>query len=620
MICKTWLVMHVGMEVPESNRVTPGLGHALRIGAVLALVSALPAQAFDALDIRFQGDDPALRTALERASLLKAARDENVIDPFEVFTIARAEYGQLIGIFYEAGFYAPEISVRIDGREAADISPLAPPERIGEIVLTLAPGPAFVFGRTQMGPLAAGTDLPSGFAPGAPARSTVIRDAALGAVDGWRDVGHAQADAVEQQITARHAASELDVDVRILPGPRLRFGQLRPDGQERTRPERVVAIAGLPTGEVFSPREVQRAAERLRRTGTFASVSLREAESANPDGTLDIGASVVEAPMRRIGAGLEYDTESGGKLSAFWLHRNLLGGAERFRVEGMIGGLGARVGKLDYRLGVEFARPATFTPDTTLNLGAMIETERERDFEATRLRLDAGLEHRYSNELTFGAGVGVLLERADFGPGLSIRRDYRLLLLPLHVTWDRRDDARAPTRGFYIRSDLTPFLGVSGTDSGARSLTDLRAYRGFGDDGRVVLAGRAQIGAVFGAALDRTPREFLFYSGGGGTVRGQPYRSLGVTSGGVRSGGRGFAALSAEIRVRTSDTLGVAAFADAGYVSDGAFTGASDWHAGAGVGVRYDTVIGPLRVDVGYPVAGTTGRGFQLYLGIGHAF
>jgi len=592
---------------------------AMAFAGTMAL-SPSGAFAFDALDFRFQGEDSALESALQRASLLQTARNEGVSDPFEVFTIARAEYGQLIGIFYEAGYYAPSISVRIDGREAADISPLSPPQSVRQVEIITAPGPAFVFGRTALGPVATGTTLPTDFAEGATARSTVIRDATAEAVDGWRDQGHAQAEPVEQQITARHPGNILDVAVQIAPGPRLRFGQLRPDGQERTRPNRIVKIAGLPTGEVYAPRDIQRAAERLRRTGTFSSVALRDAETANPDGTLDINASLVEAPLRRIGAGAEYDTESGGRLSAFWLHRNLFGGAERFRVEGMIGGIGARSGKFDYTLQTEFSRPATFTPDTTLNLGALIETERESDFEARRLRLSADLEHRFSDELTFSGGIGLLLERADVGPGFAIRRDYRLLLLPLSVTWDRRDNERAPTRGFYLQGTLTPFLGLQGSDSGARVFADARAYRGFGEDSGVVLAGRAQIGAVFGAALDRTPRDLLFYSGGGGTVRGQPFRSLGVTSGGVRSGGQGFAALSTEVRVRATETIGVAAFADAGYISEGGFSGSSDWHAGAGLGLRYDTPIGPLRVDVGYPVAGTTGRGFQLYLGIGHAF
>lgn len=585
-----------------------------------ALLFAAPAQGFEEFDITFQGGDSALRDALRRSSLLNAAFAEGVQDAFEVFTIARAEYGQLIGIFYEAGFYAPEISVRIDGREAADISPLNPPAQINMIELELAPGPAFVFGSTAIGPLARRTELPAGFAAGEAARSTVIRDATQEALEGWRDEGHALSDVAGQDITARHPPGELDVAVQIAPGPRLRFGQLRPDGHERTRPERIVEIAGLPTGEVFSPRDVQRAAERLRRTGTFASVALREAQEANPDGTLDIDASVVEAPLRRIGAGVEFDTQAGGKLSAFWLHRNLLGGAERFRIEGTIGGLGARRGKIDYRLLTEFSRPATFTPDTTLNLGALIETEREDDFEARRARAEIGLEHRFSDELSFGGGVGFLLERADFGPNFSIRRDYRLILLPLFVEWDRRDSARATTRGFFARGEVMPFLGISGTDSGARAYADLRGYRAISQDDGIILAGRIQAGAIFGATLQRTPRDLLFYSGGSGTVRGQPFQSLGVTSGGIRSGGRGFAALSTEVRVRATETIGVAAFMDAGYVSEGPFSGASDWHAGAGLGLRYDTPVGPLRVDLGYPVAGATGRGIQLYLGIGQSF
>ena len=586
----------------------------------IAILSAMPAQAFDQLDIVVEGGDSALRTALTRASLLQAARDEGVTDGLEVFTIARAEYGQLIGVFYEAGFYAPEISVRIDGREAADISPLNPPATIRNIELRLVSGPAYVFGRTELGPLAQGTELPEGFAPGETARSTVIRDATGDAVDGWRDEGHARAAPLDPQITARQPPGALDVAVQIAPGPRLRFGALRPDGQQRTRPERIVAIAGLPEGEVFSPRDLQRAAERLRRTGTFASVSLREAEDDNPDGTLDINASVVEAPLRRIGASVEYDTEAGAKLTGFWLHRNLLGGAERFRVEGMVSGLGARQGKIDYRLATEFSRPATFTPDTTLNLGAFVETERDRDFEALRFRVDAGLEHRYSDELTLRGGVGLLLERSDFGPGLTQREDFQLLLLPLGATWDRRDDDRAPTRGFFAEGEVMPFLGLSGTDSGARVTADLRAYRGVGAQDGIVLAGRVQAGAILAAGLQRTPRDLLFYSGGGGTVRGQPFRSLGVTSGGIRSGGRGFAAVSTEARVRATENIGLVGFVDAGYVSEGTFSGASDWHAGAGMGVRYDTPVGPLRVDLGFPVGGTTGRGVQLYLGIGQAF
>ncbi len=582
------------------------------------LAVAGPADALDTLEFRLQDGHAALRTALERASLLRTAQAQRVTDPLELFATARAEYGRLIGVFYEAGFYAPQISVRIDGREAAEIAPLRPPEAIDTITVEMAPGPPFSFARARIGPLADGTDLPDGFRSGAPARSTVIRDAAQAAVDRWRAVGHPQAEPAGQDITARHPRRVLDVAVTIAPGPQLAFGELVPDGQENVRRDRIIEIAGLPSGARFDPRALRRAAERLRRTGSFASVALREAEAANPDGTLDISASVVEAPPRRIGAGVEYDTERGAQLTAFWLHRNLLGGAERFRVEGMVDGIGADTGGLDYRVELDVARPATLTPDTTLSLTALAEAEDERDFDARRARADLRLTHRASDTLSYGGGIGLLAERARFGAGGGQRQDYRLLLLPLDVTWDRRDDRSRATSGTYLAAELTPFIGTGGTGVGARATADLRAYRGFGAN--VVLAGRTRLGVVGGPSLQRTPRDFLFYSGGGGTVRGQPYRSLGVQSGGVTSGGQGFASASVELRVRASDRIGLAAFADAGYVSAGAFSGASDWHAGAGVGLRYDTTIGPLRLDVGVPVRGTTGSGAQLYLGIGQAF
>jgi translocation and assembly module TamA len=582
--------------------------------------SAVSSFAFDNLSVTVRGGDAELERRIQAASLLQTARAEGLSDPFEVYTVARAEYGQLIGLFYEAGYYAPRISVRIDGQEAADISPLAPPRQIGVIEVVADPGPPFVFGRVAIEPLAPGTEMSDAFRPGAPANSTVIRDAVGLALDDWRDLGHAKAAPESQRINARHPAAELDAAITLAPGPRVRFGQLRPDGHVRTSPERVVEIAGLPTGEIYSPQAVSDAAERLRRTGTFASVALRQAEAVNPDGSLDINAAVVEAPRRRIGLGLEVDTESGGQISGFWLHRNLFGGAERFRVEGLLGGIGERQGGRDYRFQLDFARPATLTPDTTLTANLLLETEDERDFAARRVRGDVALSHRFSDALTATAGIGFLAESADFGPLRSLQQDYRLLLLPLSVTYDRRDNDRTTTRGYYAMAELKPFLGLQGSDSGARLYADLRAYRSVGADARLVFAARAQLGAVFGASLRMTPRDFLFYSGGGGTVRGQPFRSLGVTSGGVMSGGQGFAALSLEARQRLGERLGVVAFVDSGRISERALSGVSGWHTGAGLGLRYESEIGPLRLDIGFPVQGATRRGAQLYLGIGQTF
>ena len=148
-------------------------------------------------------------------------------------------------------------------------------------------------------------------------------------------------------------------------------------------------------------------------------------------------------------------------------------------------------------------------------------------------------------------------------------------------------------------------------------------YKAFGEDKRAVLAARVQGGVVVGASLAGTPRDYLFYSGGGGTVRGQPYQSLGVnvltdsSSIVYQTGGTQFLGASVEARVRVGDNLGLVGFLDMGAV--GAI-GVNDWHAGAGVGIRYATAVGPIRVDLALPVGGSTGDGLQVYVGLGQAF
>jgi translocation and assembly module TamA len=154
---------------------------------------------------------------------------------------------------------------------------------------------------------------------------------------------------------------------------------------------------------------------------------------------------------------------------------------------------------------------------------------------------------------------------------------------------------------------------------------DARAYRALGAKGGAVLAGRLQGGAILGASALGTPRTDLFYSGGGGTVRGQAYQSLGISvldgSTWVDTGGTAFVAASVEARVKVSANIGVVGFVDAGAVGEGTVTGAnSDWQAGAGLGLRYGTAVGPIRLDLAIPVHGAVGSGVQIYVGLGQAF
>lgn len=585
---------------------------------VMSVGVSTSAWAFDHLSFDISGTDDTLKSELEAASLVKSAKAEGTTTPREVFAAALADYGRLTETLYANGYYSGVVQIRVDGREAGAIPPFSEPKQIKTVSIAVMPGPRFRFGTAKAALLAPGSALPKAFQPGEVAKSGAVQQAADGAVSDWRDAGHAKVAITGQKISANHADQTLSAFLYLSPGPRVRFGELRQTNPSAVRAARIQRIAGLPTGDQFSPEALETVAKRLRRTGAFSSVSLSEVDDLGPDDTLDIDLALVDAKPRRFGAGAELSSLDGLTLSGFWLHRNFLGGAEQFRVDGKVSGIGGPHGGVDYRLGARLDQPATFGADTGGFAFANLEYEDEPGYISRKAGLGVGVTRIFSKTLEGEIGFGLRYSETTDYLG---ERSFFLATLPAALTWDLRDNALNPTSGFYVRGQLTPFASLETGGAGAWGLVDARAYRGFGG-GKYVLAARAQVGTVLAGNASDIPPDYLFYSGGGNSVRGHPYQSLGVDAGGGNlTGGQGYVALSAEVRASITDTIGVVGFVDAGHIGDsGVLAGDGDWQVGAGLGVRYQTPIGPLRLDVAGPVSGDTGDGVQIYLGIGQAF
>lgn len=587
----------------------------LAIGAVLCMSTA------EAQTVRLNADQA--RGALDQASLLRDLRANDDAVPQDFVAAARADYRRLLTALYAAGYYAGTVSITIDGVEAASIQPLSAPDPINEIVITVDAGPMFSFGNLSIAPLPPQAALPDDFTAGRPARSERIRTAVGAGVTSWRDQGFAKARVAGEQIIARHKDNVLDVDVTLDPGPRLRFGALSVSGNRVVSDDRIREIAGLPEGEVYSPAEISRAERRLRRTGTFDSASLTEAEQSDADDTLQINAQIAESKPRRIGFGLELSSIEGLTLSSFWLHRNFFGGAERLRIDGEIAGIDGETGGTDYALRGNFTRPATFGPDTELYIRGEVSREDEPDYLLDKISTAFGFTRILDDDLTVEAGIGLLTAREESDLGA---REYTLLTLPLRGTLDRRDVVTNAAEGYYGDLRATPFVGLDGDVTGARVFADVRGYLSFGETRPVTLAARAQLGSLIGAGVDEAPADFLFYSGGGGTVRGQRYKSLGIDRivGGnaVTTGGTSFTGAQLEARFAVTGNIALVGFYDIGHIGDSAVPlEDGGWHAGAGVGLRYNTGIGPIRLDLGTEASGdNAGESLQVYIGIGQAF
>ncbi len=584
--------------------------------------AASPLWAVDKVQFDITGADATLIADLRAASLLSGLGSSDTAQ--DILAKAKAEYGVLLDALYAQGHFGPVIHILLDGTEAASIAPLDVPTTITSVQVLVDVGPAFSLSRAQIAPLAPSTKIPDGFAVGKLASSAVILDTATAAVDQWRNQGFAKAAVVDQALVADHDTAKLSADLTLAQGPKLYFGQLILKGTNAMSKDRTLAIAGLPTGEVFSPSELDRAATRLRRAGAFRSVSLVEADQVTPPDQLDITANLVEEKPRRYRLTGDLATQDGLSLSGDVMNRNLFGGAERLTLSAEATHLGVDTGGLDYNLAVGFDRPATFTADTTLSLGINFARQQENQQDDTALNLRSGLIHYFSNTLTGKASLAYHISRVIDPSGTT---EFRTLSLPFSATWDTRAVKKDATDGVAISAEVKPFYGLGFTDSGVRMVWDARGYKTASQNGALVLAARVQVGAIFGASLAGTPREDLFYSGGPATVRGQPYKSLGVyqlTDGGgtpFLTGGTHFLGGSLESRLKVGRNLGLVGFVDMGHVDANAqFSLSDNWQTGAGVGLRYLTTIGPIRLDVAAPVSGTTGKGLQLYVGLGQAF
>ena len=564
------------------------------------------------------GGPESLSERLRGASSVLAAGQQ--VDAQELLAAALSDYRTLVQVLYDAGHFAPQVNIRLDGQEAASIQPLNAPRQINQVRITVVPGPSFRFSRAEVTPWPTHSDVerPEGFVAGQPATTGVLRDAGAAGLLAWRRAGHPKARLAGQAITANHRNNTLDARLTMAPGAQLRFGTLQLETPSAVRAEAVQRIAGLPTGEIYHPDLLSKSATRLRRTGAFSTVTLGAKEQSNPDGTLDYIVRVEDMPPRRLTFGAELSSSDGVELTATWMHRNLFGGAEKLRFETRLSGLGSS-NDLDGRIALRLDQPATLGPDD--NLFYMVEAERldEEHYTATQGLGGIGVRRVYSDHLFAEAGIGFnsILATDAFG-----KRRFKYIAGVLRAEYDKRNSRVDATQGYFLNARVSPFLGLDDTDDGLQVKLDGRIYHGLGGSDRLVLAGRAQLGSVIGPSLSNTAPTMLFFSGGAGSVRGHEYQSLGIPVGSNSAGGRGYLALSGELRGKITDKLSLVGFFDIGYVDSDAFVSSrSQSHSGAGFGLRYDVAgIGPLRVDFAYPVDGGTEDGLQFYIGIGQAF
>jgi translocation and assembly module TamA len=258
-------------------------------------------------------------------------------------------------------------------------------------------------------------------------------------------------------------------------------------------------------------------------------------------------------------------------------------------------------------------------PDTDLVASLIAERDNLPGYNETKLAGKTGLNYAYSDQLTLKGGVEGDIGNVDDAFG---NRNFATAGVYSEATLDTRDSTTDPTSGYYLDATAEPYYEFYFGHPQFRATAEARGYYGFGDAHRFVIAARLKAGAIVGPSLDEIPPDKLFFAGGGGSVRGYAYKSIGIDGpGGALVGGRYLMEGSLEGRWRINDSFGAVAFLDGGAVGDASLPSAQDIRFGAGVGIRYYTGFGPLRADIAIPLDRRPGDpSYALYLGLGQAF
>jgi translocation and assembly module TamA len=251
-----------------------------------------------------------------------------------------------------------------------------------------------------------------------------------------------------------------------------------------------------------------------------------------------------------------------------------------------------------------------------------------RAYDAKSFFVAAGLERQtnliWQKKWTWSVGGELIAtdERdVNIATGTTRSRTFFIGALPATLAYDGSDDLLDPTSGFRLAGRLSPEASFQNSPFGyTRAQIDGSFYQPVRDN--VGIAGRTRLGTIFGARRDRIAPSRRFYAGGGGSVRGYGFQRLGPRDPVFNDpiGGRSLAEFALEARVRLGN-FGIVPFIDAGNIYTSPLPELDDLRFGAGIGIRYHTRFGPIRVDVGTPLSRQEGDPrVAVYVSLGQAF
>ncbi|GMN03234.1 BamA/TamA family outer membrane protein [Erythrobacter sp. MTPC3] len=631
-----------GFEIPEPDRLEPAEdGEALAQIDAPDLIEYPELEEFrisDELVLAFPADSDAFPertdflTRFDALSTIEALESGDDTVP-QLAARARADEELLNEMLRVYGYYDGEIARQLSGGRRGDNGDISQADTDPQVRFDILPGQRYSFGVVDLGLLDTAPDYEAlrrafDINAGDPLQSDRIVAEEQDLRLALGETGYPFAEVDAPSLLIDHARREGDLSMPVEPGGKYVFAGVVSSDQPFLSGRHLTRIARFDEGDVYQASLQADLRRAILATGLVSSVALTPREVAPPEngepGEVVLDAEFERAPLRTIAGAIGYGTEDGIKLEASWEHRNLFPPEGSLKLRG-IAGTREQLASVTFQKNNFRGRDQVLTVDA---YASDIETEAV-DARTVALR---GTFEKISNLLfqkpfSWQVGAEALYtdERNRVIGGIERdRQTYKIFGLFSSATIDASDDLLDPTSGYRLTGFLAPEVSQSiGTETFyLRAQADASYYKSVGS---TVLAGRIRAATIQGAeAFEIAPSRRL-YSGGGGSVRGYAFQGIGPRNDlGEATGGGSLVEVSLEARIQTGfldGAIEVVPFLDAGSVALGSTPDFRFIKYGAGVGIRYKTSFGPIRVDVGAPLNPTEfDAPVVVYVSLGQAF
>ncbi|MDR1678150.1 MAG: BamA/TamA family outer membrane protein [Deltaproteobacteria bacterium] len=466
-------------------------------------------------------------------------------------------------------------------------------------------------------PCPVGDLVAAGLTPGDPAKADDVLVAVDRLVQLWKTDGYPKAEVTASRYSIDTEQKTLEAEIVLTPGKYVKMGQINILGDDSVKPRYMSHLVNWREGQNWNQETVETYRQNLMQTGLFKSVEVSPGLDPDPNGNYPIMVTLEQAPRRTVTGSVNYDSDWGPGVAISWEHRNLTGWADRLRVE-------LPLWKDLAQFGLSYQRPFIFNSrNHSLLAESYLLREKTDNYYLSSASMAVGIERIVNQHLR--AQLRGSVEIGTLDEYLTKKNKYKLYGLPLTLNWSNTDSYLNPTKGLKFSLLVSPYVGQY-IDSlkVLKVRADFSIYQPLLSEDTLVAAFRLAAGSINGTKAENLPSSLRFFGGGGQSVRGYEYQSIGPKNArGRPAGGSTLAETSAELRYRWSQTMGAVAFIDGGmvYNNHDLYKIGRDFLWGGGLGFRYYSPIGPFRLDLATPLTPRDDDSrIQVYLSLGQSF